>query len=41
VEARRVRRVNHPVIILAGARQPPDVVEEVDAELAVVDGQAV
>jgi hypothetical protein len=41
VEARRVRRVNHPVVVLAGARQPPDLVEEVDAELAVVDRQAV
>ena len=37
---RRVRRVNHPVVVLAGLHQPPDLVEEVDAELAVVDASS-
>src|SRR3954464_10285843 len=38
---RSVRRVNHAVVVLAGADQPPHLVEEVDAELPVVRRQAV
>jgi hypothetical protein len=41
VEARRVRRVDHPVVVFAASHQPPDFVEEIDAELQVVDRQAV
>ena len=41
VVARRVRRVDHAIVVLPALHQPPDLVEEVDAELPVVDRQAV
>ena len=41
VEPRRMRRMDHPVVVLAALHQPPDLVEEVDAKLPVVDRQAV
>ena len=40
VVPRRVRRVDHAVVVLAASHQPPDLVEEVDAELPVVERQA-
>jgi hypothetical protein len=40
VVTRRVRRMDHAIVVLAALHQPPDLVEEVDAEAAMVDGQA-
>jgi hypothetical protein len=36
-----MRRVDHPVVVLAASHQPPYLAEEVDAELPVIDRQAV